>query len=123
MIAFKTLSALDQFPLIHAKAREVVADILSTIWPSDRDLIITRIADKAEGQATQIHTCGPPHRALDFRTRNLPLQTAQRIERAINAAWEYDPNRPGKNVALLHDAGSGDHLHVQVCDRTRRRAE
>lgn len=122
MIAFKNLRALDDWAGLHTVARQVVEFILDKAWPTDREVIVTRIAEPDANQVTAIHTCGPPHRAVDFRVSNLPEQTAQRVRTKINEAWVYDSDRPAKMVAILHDAGSGNHLHVQVSDKTARRA-
>ena len=120
MIAFKNIRALDDWAEIHPRLREVILYMLEKAWPSDRDMIVTRIAEPDANQKTAIHTCGPPHRAADFSIRNLPVQTGQRIEEAINSAFVYDGERP-KNVAYFHDAGSGNHLHIQVSNNTARK--
>lgn len=57
-----------------------------------------------------------PVRGLDLRCRDQAL--GRRVERAVRAAWVYDPARPWLHAALYHDAGSGLHLHLQVCDET-----
>ena len=120
MIAFKNVRALDDWASIGPMLREVVLFILESACPSDRDMIVTRIAERDANQKTEVHTDGPPHRAIDFRISHLPWQTAERIAGKINAAFQYDPTRPDKHVAVLHDAGSGNHLHVQVHPNTRR---
>ena len=120
MIAFKNLRALDDWHDAHPMLREVVIFMLEHAWPADRDMVVIRIAKRDAGQKTEIHTCGPPHRAADFSIRNLPEQTGQRIEAAINKQFRYDGDRP-KNVAYFHDAGSGNQLHVQVSNNTVRR--
>lgn len=120
MIAFKTTRALDDWAGIHPMLQKVILFMLREAWPSDRDMVVTRIAEPDANQKTAIHTCGPPHRAADFSIRNLPEQTGERLEGAINQAFVYDGVRP-KNVAYFHDAGSGDHLHVQVSNNTARK--
>ena len=121
MIAFKNPLALDDWGSIHPRLHEVIIYMLANVWPTDRDMVVTRIAEPDANQKTAIHTCGPPHRAADFSIRNLPEQTGQRIEAKINATFQYDGARP-KNVAYFHDAGSGNHLHIQVSNNTVRRA-
>ena len=120
MIAFKNTRALDDWHDAHPMLREVILYMLANAWPSDRDMVVTRIAEPDANQKTAIHTCGPPHRAADFSIRSLPEQTGQRIEEAINKEFRYDGERP-KNVAYFHDAGSGNHLHIQVSNNTARK--
>jgi len=47
------------------------------------------------------------------------ISIGRAIEEFINANWTYDPERPEKKVAVLHDTGSGWHLHLQTHDRTQ----
>jgi len=62
-----------------------------------------------------------PVRAVDLRTWCYPDSLMYRIFHRINQLWIYDPNRPDKDVAVVHDAGSGTHAHIQVHPNTRRR--
>jgi hypothetical protein len=50
--------------------------------------------------------------------RSTVFESPEKIVEDINNYWEYDPARPTKHCALLHDAGSGVHIHLQVSDRT-----
>jgi hypothetical protein len=36
----------------------------------------------------------------------------------VNAAWQYDPQRPEMKCCLYHDVGKGAHFHLQVHART-----
>ena len=58
-------------------------------------------------------------RGLDLRSRHLPLSVQRTIEKTINDAWEYDFERPGKQVCMLH--GEAVHFHIQVHNHTERR--
>ena len=120
MIAFKNLRALSDWSAIHPRLLEVITFMLEKAWPTDRDMVVTRIAEPDANQKTAIHTCGPPHRAADFSIRTLPDQTGKRIEEKVNGEFRYDGDRP-KQVAYFHDAGSGNHLHIQVSNNTVRR--
>jgi hypothetical protein len=64
-----------------------------------------------------------PVRAVDIRSwdYNGGADRAQAIEQEINDKWIYDPERPGMQVAILHDSGRGMHFHIQVHPRTRGR--
>lgn len=121
MIAFKNTRALDDWASVHPMLREVVLFMLEKAWPTDRDMVVTRIAERTPEQKTEVHTDGPPHRAIDFRISHVPFQTAERVTDKLNSAFIYDPARPAMLVAILHDAGSGNHLHVQVHTGTARR--
>ena len=62
-----------------------------------------------------------PVRAVDLRTWCYPAGKAEEIRDEINRLWVYDPKRPSKNVAIIHDAGAGVHFHIQVHPNTERR--
>jgi hypothetical protein len=57
-------------------------------------------------------------RGVDVRTRNILKREAKEIEKYINYVWIYDPERPELNVALFHDSGLGEHLHLQIHNNT-----
>ena len=59
-----------------------------------------------------------PVRACDLRFWFYPPDEAVRIEREINERWTYDPTRPHKQVARIHDVGNGKHFHIQVHPKT-----
>jgi len=63
-----------------------------------------------------------PVRAIDLRTWCYPDGLAYRIMDEINNRWEYDPIRPEKQVAIIHDVGQGMHFHIQVHPHTKRRS-
>ena len=113
MITVKNLSSLRYFGSLHDNLWPVLEHLLAT-WPAAHDCIVTRVGERDDNQKTEVHTDGPPHRAIDFRISNLPEQTADRVAASLNSHFTYDPARPGMKVAIVHDAGSGNHLHVQV---------
>ena len=55
-------------------------------------------------------------RGIDMRVRD--DQMGAIIAYNINVNYIYDPNRPTKKVAMYHDAGSGQHLHLQTHPNT-----
>jgi hypothetical protein len=57
-----------------------------------------------------------PYRAMDIRSS--VFENPQAVVDDINAHWVYDPERPRYRVAIYHNTGRGDHIHVQVHDRT-----
>lgn len=60
-----------------------------------------------------------PCRGLDIRS--WVFHDPMSVVQAINDAWDYGDGK--HNVALLHDAGSGEHIHLQVRDETTRRRD
>lgn len=116
--------------LIEVKNKEVLESLL--IHPFDLKLIeIIKwiIVDNekimiTEGFRLQRHKNDLhgliPVRAMDIRsfTYDNPVEVAK----IINRYWEYDYNRPNMKVCVYHEIGSGgQHLHVQVHKRTRKR--
>ena len=59
-----------------------------------------------------------PCRAIDLHCKG--FEFGKFIEKFINDNWIYDPGRPDKKCCLFHNTGQGYHLHLQVCDRTKR---
>jgi len=53
-----------------------------------------------------------PLRGIDLGCRN--LEVGEVLAKLVNEKFVYDPSRPGKTCAMVHDAGSGLHLHLQV---------
>lgn len=60
-----------------------------------------------------------PLRGLDIRS--WVFKHPQEIVDDINAHWTYDFNRPNKKVAMLHNVGKGEHIHLQVHEKTEYR--
>lgn len=64
-----------------------------------------------------------PGRAIDLRFWDYGSdQAAYEIAHQVNRMWQYDPKRPEKLVAFVHDSGQGIHFHIQVSENTIRRA-
>ena len=111
---------------LHPKLLLVLRDLLP-LWPSP--FTITSIyrtpAEDAALSGSGIHST-TPHRALDFRIRNLSPSTpvmwrrARSLAHPINSRWQYDPSRPHLKVLLIRPHGTGPHAHLQVHPRTRR---
>ena len=57
-----------------------------------------------------------PCRGMDIRS--YVFDNPAEIVDDINNYFEYDPKRPHLNCALLHDSGSGEHIHLQAMART-----
>jgi hypothetical protein len=57
-----------------------------------------------------------PCRHLDMRS--YIYEDPHKIADDINKHWQYDAMRPYLKVAILHNTGLGDHIHLQVHDKT-----
>ena len=60
-----------------------------------------------------------PLRGIDIRMRSTDIGEA--LQNMINASWQYDPERPNMNCALLHGKQSNMHIHLQTHPRTIKR--
>jgi hypothetical protein len=115
MIAFKTLSALDQFHYLHPTLRLIVEDCLEH-WP-DPYMEVTRIADPlTSGVESGVHLTYP-HRAIDIRTNDLTIPQGEMIRDIINGEWIYGDL--GRDCAMQHGTGIERHLHLQAQNETR----
>ena len=86
-------------------------------------LIWLESATGLEYTITSIHRIGDegvhgtlPVRGIDVRMRNHTI--GQAIATFINNNWQYDPERPLLECAILH--GTVLHLHIQAHANTRR---
>lgn len=57
-----------------------------------------------------------PCRGADMRSR--VFEDPEGVVADINAHWTYDPERPDYKCAVLHDTGSGKHIHLQAHNNT-----
>jgi len=57
-----------------------------------------------------------PVRGIDLRSwiYNYPFNAVD----DCNIHWTYDPKIPERKCAILHDSGSGEHIHLQVSEYT-----
>ena len=62
-------------------------------------------------------------RRLMFTLNNVDIgpTSAESLCAAVNVAWKYDARRPQKMCAIFHDTGQGEHIHLQVCHKTKLR--
>jgi len=114
--------------MICIKDKSVLLSLLSIEYDPKLIEILTWLAGKYPEQI--IITCGYragdkgvhgtiPCRAVDIRSWT--FKHPDRVTNYINYEWVYDSERPGKKVAIFHDAGSGLHIHLQVHRNTRKR--
>jgi len=101
----------EDLEFIHPKMKKLLAYIYDQ-FGFQTITSLYRIGDKGvHGQL--------PLRGVDLRIGR--WHSEDRIERTINEAWIYDPERPEMRVAIYHNVGLGAHLHLQVHDKTERR--
>lgn len=81
----------------------------------DLQCVITSIKDDAPGRKSKTHEEG---RAIDFSVRGIPRLHQRRLEHQLNTRYgtELGTAPEGKpwRVIVIHDAGSGSHIHAQV---------
>lgn len=95
--------------LMHQRLVSVLDEVIFYLGPQ----VVTSLYRKGSGIHGQV-----PLRAVDLRCRHLDV--AKAIMNMVNSRWEYDPERPEKQVAIAHDVGMALHVHLQVHDNTRR---
>ncbi len=94
--------------------------LLQIIWWVDQSWpdLLTITSGYRAGDIGSVHAT-IPCRGIDIRS--WVYKDPYRVKKRINEYWEYDPNRPDKEVCVLHDTGSGWHMHIQCCKNTRKR--
>lgn len=117
---------------IRIKNAEVLAGLMSHVFDAVLIDIMVWIAETyglciTEGwrkrrHRNDLHGLIKP-RANDIRSWFYRTDKAHEIESAINRRWIYDPLRPEKDVAWIHDSGEGEHFHIQTHPNTIRRIE
>jgi len=116
--------------VISIKDRSVLFSLLSSEYHETLIGILMWLAGEYPGRI--VLTCGyrpgdkgvhgtKPCRGIDIRSRI--FKRPDRVANYINMAWQYDPERPNKKVAIFHDAGSGNHIHLQCHANTKRRGK
>ena len=92
--------------------------LIEVVWWINKkygDLMFT--CGKRHGD-TGVHGTDPC-RGIDLRS--WIYKDPQEVVDSVNDIFVYDPDRPDKSVAMLHNAGSGEHIHIQVHPNTRKR--
>ena len=86
--------------------------LISWVWTRCSHVVIT--SGYREGDKGVHGTL--PCRGMDIRS--WIYNNPQAIVDDINAHFSYDPDRPEKKCAILHDTGNGNHIHNQVHPNT-----
>lgn len=101
--------------LLNHKAHPKLDEIIN--WVAEHyGLVITEFYRKPRHPG-DVHSTNPV-RAIDLRYWCYPDHVAEEIRDAINTRWQYDPARPGKQCAIIHNVGLGMHFHIQIHDNT-----
>jgi len=79
----------------------------------EREAVVTSLI--RTDNPSSVHAYG---RGADIRTRDWPAGLPEGLAHKINVLFVYDPERPEKQCALVHNVGQGTHLHLQVHPRS-----
>ena len=103
---------------VRADIRVVLVAVMSYMESKGLDVMITSVLDEVGvSRKSSTHKDG---RAIDIRTRDWPPGLADEVTAWINKRFstgeKFDPQRI-MLVAKNHNAGWGDHIHLQVAKR------
>jgi hypothetical protein len=113
MIQVKSIEVLRALMGVNYHPR--MLDLLLWVDGEFQHTIITSGYRHGRGSVHNLVPC----RGVDLRS--WVFEDPQDVTDKINEHWEYDPERPDKQCAILHDTGSGNHIHLQVHPNTRER--
>ncbi len=110
MIEVKDNGVLEQ--LLHVSYADTLIDIVKWIH-REYGLIVITCGYREDDMG--VHG-SIPCRGMDLRERcySDPDMVAERV----NDAWQYDPDRPDLQCAVLHGKGMNRHIHLQVHPNT-----
>lgn len=100
---------------IDPRLRAIIFDIARTMWRKHRkDTIITCLVrskeeNRAEGGSQYSAHLRGSGRAVDLRTSHLAEKEVTEIIEYLNTVWGDD-----FVYVKYHDAGSGNHLHINI---------
>jgi hypothetical protein len=100
-----------QLEFIDAKLRDLMSFL------EDRAAMVLTITSLYRIGDTGVHG-QLPLRGVDIRVRDKDI--GEMLESIVNIYWQYDPERPQKECAILHGDGWNMHLHLQVHPNTLR---
>lgn len=111
---------LEEWQELNPKAQMIAEDMARYFELNGFKFIITDIIsneaeDKRLGRVSASHREG---RAFDFRTRGLPREFLDGLEKRFEHIYErwaaISSQGQKKNLIEYHDNGHGDHGHVQI---------
>ena len=111
------------FPMMRSLYHHKMMDVFKWIlkhYPTFPIVITSTYRPKSRGVHGTL-AC----RGIDLRSRHVKQIVKEDIERMLNKYFEYDFERPSKQVCYLRpkDYKSGPHFHIQVHPNTQRRVE
>jgi len=99
----------------HPKLIEIAMLVIDLIQNAGISVCITS-AYRPNDEGS-VHKYG---RGLDFRTWDMSPDFIAELCDEINQIWTYDHDRREIQCLIYHDTGRGPHLHLQVCDKTKK---
>ena len=107
---------------IKVKDASVLAELMVVPYKKNIITLVTWV-DAKFGSTTITSAFRLGNKGVHGRCRGIDLRIwdyadPQAVVDAVNEAWIYDPERPEMMCAILHDAGSGNHIHLQVHPNT-----
>lgn len=124
-ILFASKALEDQFygSKLNPLARQIVLGAAEYAFTYHGWLpLVTSVIRTAEEDAalkgSGLHVAG---RAVDLRTKNIPVEIVQDVNEYVNGTWVYDQARPNLLVWFDKPHGSGPHAHIQVHAFTKKR--
>lgn len=114
MIKIKNKNVLDQ--LISKQYDSSLIEVLMDICSQVSEIVITEGWREGGGVHSAI-----PCRGLDLRSWIYSPDKLIEIEKYINKRWIYDQTRPNMKCCIVHDVGKGNHIHLQVHPKTKRK--
>lgn len=109
---------LKDFLLLRPSAFIALGIVLAVFEKYKIESVITSLISDRKGikGVSRSHEDG---RAIDFSIKRIPYALAQKITNELNEEFAEEIGAIGKEsglpeLAVLHDAGSGEHIHIQV---------
>ena len=103
---------------VRPDIRTLAVAIMSYLEALGVDMVITSVLDEAGvKRKSSTHKDG---RAFDIRVKDWPIDLARSLTQWLNKMFStgvfFESGEP-MQVAVLHNSGYGDHIHVQVSKR------
>lgn len=118
---FKTDENFERFEFMHPTAQAVAVDFVQFAIeagvenPVITETVTTGKHDKALGRVSDSHET---RRAFDARTWNMTTQQRFEVTDRLLKKWGHlgaiSKDGQNRNLVVYHDAGHGQHLHIQL---------
>ncbi len=107
MILIKNIDVLKA--LLSKEYHPLLIEIVLDIYSIASEIVVTEGWREGSG----VHSTDPC-RGIDFRSWIYSVKKLEEIQEYINNRWIYDPDRPYMKVLIVHNAGTGRHIHCQI---------